>query len=135
MKATSFATIQDLRGFIAESLKFLSRETLAGLCAQITPLLTPDQLNQCLEKGDNGVGKWNDPTWQPDASPPIVALPLPHAPGTMVKVTLQGGQPFTAECKDRSPHDVVDLAPSALQAAGLGVDDQLLTSADVELLD
>lgn len=115
LKATSFATRQDLAAFSA--------------C--VTKGNTPDD---CLNVGDNGVGAWNDATWQTDAHPPIVAMPSPTAKHAMVSVTMNGK---TVDCivKDRSPQGVVDLAPSALVAFGLDPDTELSTIAEVEILD
>lgn len=112
MKATSFATRQDLAAFSACVTRGSSVE-------------------DCLNVGDNGVGKWGDATWEPDAVPPIVALPAPATRGSLWEVKFQG---ITKECvcKDRSPSGVVDFSPSALKAFGLSPDDELLSTADVE---
>jgi hypothetical protein len=58
----------------------------------------------------------------------------PH--NTLVKVTLAigHGQPFVCIVKDRGPSGTIDLAPSALLAAGLDADYELLTTAEVEVL-
>jgi hypothetical protein len=113
LKATSFATRQDLANF--------------GAC-----VTRGGSVQDCLNVGDNGVGAWGDPTWEPNAIPPIVAMPSPTPKHALVNVTMNGK---TVECivKDRSPHGVVDLSPSALKAFGLDPDTELLTQADVEI--
>lgn len=113
LKATSFATRQDLAAFSACVTKGGSTQ-------------------DCLSVGDNGVGAWNDPTWEPDASPPIVALPSPFQKHQMVSVTMNG-QMHECIVKDRAPDGVVDLSPSALKAFGLDPDTELSTTANVEL--
>lgn len=114
LKATSFATRQDLAAF--------------GAC-----VTKGNTVEDCLNVGDNGVGAWNDPTWHVDAIPSIVAMPSPTPRNTLVNVTMNGK---TVECivKDRSPQGVVDLAPSALKAFGLDPDAELLGQAIVEVL-
>lgn len=116
LRATSFATRQDLAAF--------SAAVTAGKTVQ-----------QAIDDddGDNGVGAWNDPTWPPEAKPPIVAMPAPIPRGTIVDVTMNGG---TVQCvvKDRSPQGVVDLSPSALRAFGLASDTDLNTTAEVQVV-
>lgn len=114
LKATSFATRQDLAAF--------------SVCVS-----KGNTVNDCLNVGDNGLGAWGDQTWEPTANPPIVAMPLPTAKHAMVAVTMNGK---TVDCitKDRSPAGVVDFAPSALIAFGLAPDTELLSTAEVELL-
>src|ERR1700731_1878850 len=105
LKATSFATRQDLAAF----------------AKAVTDGMTPQE---ALSVGDNGVGAWNDATWEVDAIPPIVAMPSPTPHNAMVNVAMKGK---TVECivKDRSPSGVVDLSPSALKAFGLDPDTEL----------
>lgn len=114
MKCTSFSTRQDLAAFSACVTK-------------------GNTVDDCLSVGDNGVGAWNQPTWQLNAKPPIVAMPSPTPKNALVNVTMNGK---TVQCitKDRSPSGVVDLAPSALMAFGLDPDTELLSTADVELV-
>lgn len=114
LKSTSFATRQDLAAF--------AKAVTDGMTAE-----------EALSVGDNGVGEWQDSTWEPDANPPIVAMPSPTPRNTMVSVTMRGKM---VECivKDRSPAGVVDLAPSALKAFGLDPDTELLDEAIVEVL-
>lgn len=114
LRATSFATRQDLAAFSA--------------C--VTKGNTTDD---CLNVGDNGVGAWNDPTWKLDSNPPIVAMPSPTPKNAMVSVAMNGK---TIRCitKDRSPSGVVDLAPSALIAFGLNPDTELDSTAEVLIL-
>lgn len=114
LRATSFATRPDLASF--------------GAC-----VTKGNSVQDCLNVGDNGVGMWNDPTWELDASPPIVAMPAPTPKHALVNVTMNGK---TVQCivKDRSPQGVVDFAPSALIAFGLPPDTELSSTAEVDLL-
>lgn len=116
LRATSFATRQDLGRF--------ARAVTDG-----------KTISQALAVGDNGVGAWNDNTW-PVAGVPIVALPPSIAKHNRnVLVCLEGStKSFTAYCRDKSPEGVIDLAPSALKAAGLDPDTELSTTATVTLL-
>lgn len=112
LKATSFATRQDLAAFSACVTK-------------------GNSVNDCLNVGDNGVGAWNEQTWEPHSMPPIIAMPSPAAKDSLWNVTMNG-ETVQCICKDRSPSGVVDLAPSALKAFGLDPDTELLSTADVE---
>lgn len=107
-RATSFATLKDLRGYIK--------------C-----LLNGGSETHCYNYGDNGTGAWSDNTAQLQI--PMVALP-PHVAvhNKMVRVTLeasQGTNVFIAKCCDKAPDGVIDLNPAALVAAGLPSDCEL----------
>lgn len=104
MKATSFATRQDLARF----------------CESVTRDLPKDSriLERALAIGDNGVGEWGDACWHLTAPRPIVALPLPYHQGDLITLTLPNRKPIICVCLDRSPAGVIDLSPSALVAAG-----------------
>jgi hypothetical protein len=85
--------------------------------------------------GDNGVGKWADPTWKP-LGDPICALPAPLAVHNQVVLVRLPGSARGARCfvRDVSPVGVVDLNPAALVALGLDPDDDLkVEGATVEL--
>lgn len=103
MKATSFATRQDLAAF----------------CRLVTNGMSPDD---ALAYGDNGVGAWKDPCWHV-SGPPICALPSPYQHNQQVKVTIpQLGKSVVCVVADRAPKGVVDLNPAALKAFGLDPD-------------
>lgn len=106
MKATSFATRQDL----AEFCKLVTN----GMSA-----------HEALNFGDNGVGAWQDPCWMPHG-PAICALPHPWNHNQQVRVTIpQLNKSVVCIVRDRSPSGVVDLNPAALLAFGLGADDDI----------
>lgn len=114
-RATSFATYQDLVGYIK--------------C-----LLGGDSETHCYNYGDNGVGASGKTTAQ--IHTPMVALPAHSALGKHVSITLQAGfghgEPFIAEVADIGPEGVIDLNPAALIAAGLPEDKELSCSASWE---
>jgi hypothetical protein len=125
-KATSFATPQDLRGYIK--------------CRD-----NGGSINHCFSYGDNGEGCFGDDTWNRNG-PTMVALPATdmiekwgskaEARGKKVRVTLKGSSDsFIAECRDQSPDGVIDFNPASLQAAGLEFDAELSTTADWEWID
>lgn len=106
-KATSFATLKDLRGYI--------------VC-----LLAGGSETHCYSKGDNGEGAWGDITAQ--LHTPYVALPesvAVHNKSVRVLLEMEGARPFYALCGDKGPDGVIDLNPAALQAAGLPTDTEL----------
>ena len=103
MKATSFATRQDLANF----------------CRLVTNGMSPQH---ALNYGDNGVGAWKDPCWHV-SGPPICALAAPWQHNQEVNVTIpQLNKTVTCIVQDRSPEGVVDLNPAALKAFGLDPD-------------
>lgn len=107
MKATSFATRQDLAKFAAAVTRGKTVE-------------------QAFAVGDNGVGAWGDPTWMPEG-PAICALPRPWGRNQKVRVTIhQLNKSVVCLVRDRAPAGVVDLNPAALKEFGLNPD------ADVE---
>ena len=116
-RATSFATLKDLHGYIK--------------C-----LLDGHTESYCYNFGDNGEGAWGDITAQ--LHTPMVALPPAEmrarwgstkgAHGKSVIVTLNGqghGHSFVAVVADIGPPHVIDLNPAALAAAGLPTDTEL----------
>ncbi len=107
MKATSFATRQDLARFAANVTHGQSVE-------------------EALNTGDNGVGAWGDPCWHVN-DVPICALPPPWTHNQQVNVTIpQLNKTVVCFVRDRSPSGIVDLNPSTLKAFGLDPD------ADIE---
>lgn len=123
-RATSFATLKDLRGYI-ECRDNGGSQTF------------------CLNKGDNGEGMWGDNTAQLDVA--MVAIPtsemkkkwgsIKAARGRIVRLRLLGAghkKWFNAECRDAGPIGVIDLNPAALVAAGLPSDTELSTTAEWE---
>ena len=103
MKATSFATRQDL----------------AAYCQAVTDGVSP---TEALKYGDNGVGAWNDPTWDPNGVA-ICALPKPWKHNDEVRVIIpQLNKSVVCLVRDRGPSGVVDLNPAALKAFGLDPD-------------
>lgn len=125
-KATSFATLKDLVGYIK--------------CRNGGGSITG-----CYLKGDSGVGAWNDVTAQLDV--PMVALPPSEmvkkwgqsklARGKKVRVRLLSsghGNEFVCEVRDKGPNGVIDLNPAALVAAGLPSDTELSVTANWEWL-
>lgn len=108
MKATSFATRQDLAAF----------------CRAVTHGQTP---REALAVGDNGMGAWGDATWH-TTGVPICALARSVAGhNARIKVTLSVGhrQPFVCFVRDVAPAGIIDLNPAALIAAGLDADTEL----------
>lgn len=120
LRATSFATRQDLAAF-ARFIEDAPADMSVSRARRLAYAV-----------GDNGVGAWGDPTWL-DGGMPIVALPPSLARhNRQVLVTLKGSKvSFTAYCRDKAPEGVIDLAPSALRAAGLDPDTSLSTTATV----
>ena len=111
-KATSFSTRQDIARY-AECV------------------YNGGDKDECLNVGDNGIGEWNDPMWNP-AGTPWVALPKGigiHNKQLKVILAVGHGQPFICVCGDISPAGVIDLTPAALIAAGLDPDYELLSTA------
>lgn len=107
MKATSFATRQDLAEF--------ARRVTRGM----SPV-------EALNYGDNGVGAWQDPCWHVTGDP-ICALPHPWVHNQQVTVTIpQLNKSVVCFVRDRAPSGIVDLNPAALKAFGLDPD------ADIE---
>jgi len=121
-KATSFATYQDLVGFIK--------------CLQ-----KGNSSDYCYNYGVNGEGASGKVTAQRNI--PMCALNSAdlHAKwgsttaawGKLVRVKLIGmghGDEFEAEVADLGPHGVIDLNPAALISAGLPEDTNLSCSAE-----
>ena len=108
MKATSFATRQDLAAFARRAAQFLTRS----------------QLDECLSVGDQGIGAWGDATWHTTGQP-MCALPHPWQHNERVRVTIP--QLGSVEClvMDRAPTGVVDLNPAALFALCLPPDEDI----------
>ncbi len=112
-KLTSFATYQDLVGYIK--------------CLQ-----DGNSSEFCYRKGDNGVGASGKTTAQ--IRVPMVAIPTSEmkakwgstsaAWGKKVKVTLKGKSAI-CEVADIGPKGVCDLNPAALIALGLPQDMEL----------
>lgn len=116
-RATSFATLRDLRGYI-------------------NCLLRGGSESGCYNYGDNGTGSWGDVTAQ--LQTPMCALPPAEmtkqwgssvkARGKKVLVMFNFGgmmRTVVCECRDKGPSGVVDLNPAALQQAGLSSDTEL----------
>lgn len=115
-RATSFATPQDLRGYIK------CRDAGGSPAA-------------CLSKGDNGEGAWGDETWVLDVA--ICALPRTvarHNARVRVLLTAGHGEAFECLCRDIAPSGVIDLNPGALTAAGLALDTELSCDAQWEFV-
>lgn len=112
MRATSFATYKDLRGYI--------KCLVAGGSAR-----------GCLAKGDNGTGAWGANTAQTKV--PMCALPPGlGGNGTKVKVTIiSSGKTVICERRDIGPRGVVDLNPAALLALGMSQETELSTPATI----
>lgn len=123
LRATSFATRQDLAAYIA----CRDGGSTSGHCTS-----TPGG-------GDNGQGMWGDPTWRTDRA--YCALgPSLRKKHQRVRVTLtQNGSLIgnTFECLqgDGGNEGVIDLNPGSLKLAGLDPDTELDCSAEVEFLD
>ena len=113
-RATSFATLRDLRAFIG--------------C-----LRKGNTFRDCLQVGDNGTGAWGDNT--ATLRVPLVALPAAElidrwgssaaGRGKMVRVEVENCIPFHATVGDIAPAGIIDLNPAALVAAGLPSDCEL----------
>jgi hypothetical protein len=114
-KATSFATLKDLEGYIR--------------CLQAGKSSTA-----CYQFGDNGRGAWGDLTAQ--LKTPMCALPPEAmirrwgtsrlARGKKVAVYLTRlRKEVVCEVRDKGPNNVVDLNPAALLAVGLPSDTEL----------
>ena len=159
-RATSFATLKDLRGYIK--------------CRD-----NGGSQRFCLNKGDNGEGMWGDNTAQLDV--PMVALPVSEMKKKWGNTSSARGKPvrlrllrlsetaskkyataagklkkakgmnriphirvmanfanvghglwFTAQCRDGGPAGVIDLNPAALESAGLKSDTELSATAEWE---
>lgn len=117
-KMTSFATYQDLVGYIK------CRNGGGGE-------------NGCYARGDSGIGAWGDVTAQ--LKVPMCALPPEAmirrfgtsrgARGAKVLVWIDGiAKPVVCECRDKGPEGVCDLNPAALMAFGLPQDLELRKS-------
>lgn len=114
-RATSFATLKDLEGYIR--------------CLQ-----AGNSSTFCYRKGDNGRGAWGDLTAQ--LKVPMAAL-SPEAMirqfgssrlarGKKILVTLtNGAREVICEVRDKGPSGVVDLNPAALEKLGLPSDTEL----------
>ncbi len=112
-KLTSFATYQDLVGYIKCLQKGNSSEF-------------------CYNRGDNGVGASGKTTAQ--IQTPMVAVPTSemkkkwgstrNAWGKKIEVTC-GTRKATAECADIGPEGVCDLNPAMLIAMGWPQDQEL----------
>ena len=108
----------------ARATSFATRQDLARFARCVTEGGTP---KHCLNVGDNGVGAWDDSTWNPEG-PAICALPAGIAVhNKKVRVTLSIGHknPFECICRDVGPPGVIDLNPAALIAAGLDPDEDI----------
>jgi hypothetical protein len=114
-RATSFATLKDLEGYIR--------------CLQSGKSST-----RCYSYGDNGRGAWGDLTAQ--LKVPMCALPPEAmirqfgnsrlARGKKILVTLTGrAREVICEVRDKGPNGVVDLNPAALEKLGLPSDTEL----------
>lgn len=122
-RATSFATYQDLVGYI--------RCRNAG-----------GSIEGCLSKGDNGIGAWGDVTAQ--VHTPMCAVPTAEmrrkwgsanfARGKRISVVIDGIGSVVCEVRDKGPRGVVDLNPAALVALGLPQDRELNVPATWEWL-
>jgi len=117
LKATSFATRQDLAAF--------AHAVVQGKSPR-----------EALSVGDNGVGAYGDATWR-ITPPAIVALArsvASHNQVVSVKLLDAGhGNEFDAVVRDIAPAGIVDLNPAALIAAGLMPDTELSATAVVTL--
>lgn len=125
LRATSYATRQDLAAYIA------CRDG-GGSSSHCTS--TPGG-------GDNGVGAWEDATWRTDQEWCALGPSLTQQHRSM-RVTLfskttgaQLGVPFECEQGDKGDEGVIDLNPGCLKAAGLDPDTELDATAQVEFLD
>lgn len=122
LRATSFATRQDLAAYI----KCRDAGNTASHCTS-----TPGG-------GDNGEGKWGDPTWRTDRAYCALGPSLRKKHGrvrvtlTLLDVTLD---PFECIQGDGGDEGIIDLNPGALKLAGLDPDIELDCSAEVEFLD
>lgn len=120
-KATSFATLKDLKGYIQCLLKGGSE-------------------SHCYSYGDNGEGAWGENTAQLDV--PMCAV----SPSDMIaqwgSVSVAHGKkilvifPFAGllrsvvcQVGDKAPDGVVDLNPAALQEANIPSDTELSVQA------
>lgn len=120
-RATCFAGLKDLRGYIK--------------C-----LLDGGSETYCYSKGDNGEGAWGDITATTETA--MVAVPpsemrkkwgsTKEARGKLVRLTVQGHKPITAEVRDKAPEGVIDLNPGALLALGLPLHTELNAPATWE---
>jgi hypothetical protein len=112
-RATSFATLKDLEGYIR--------------CLQ-----SGKSSDTCYDYGDNGRGAWGDLTAQ--IRKPMVAIPTlemrkkwgnPNvARGKFIKLTI-GDKTHRVEVRDKGPSGVVDLNPAALILFGYPIDMEL----------
>lgn len=120
-RATSFATLKDLEGYIRCLQRGNSSKT-------------------CYLYGDNGRGAWGDLTAQ--LKTPMCALSSASmaaqwgtsakARGKLVLVKFRWGgkdREVLCECRDKGPAGVVDLNPAALLKAGLPTDTELNVTA------
>ncbi|MGZ5506917.1 MAG: hypothetical protein ACXWKH_11115 [Limisphaerales bacterium] len=109
---------------------FATRQDLANFCRAI---MKGKNWRQALSIGDNGIGAWDTPTWDPDG-PPMCALPkgIARAHGQF-KITMpESITPAIVSCEDISPPGIVDLNPAALKALGFHPDTDLkLDNVDV----
>jgi hypothetical protein len=107
-RATSFATRRDLAAF--------------AICVS-----SGESVRHCLSVGDNGVGKWNEPTWKPhgDAICALHHSIARHNAIVVVQLSIGHKRPFRCFVRDVSPVGVIDLNPAALIAAGLDQDADL----------
>jgi hypothetical protein len=113
-KITCFATLSDLRNYIAEIERGVS-------------------LKDALRKGDNGKGASGKITAQYHT--PMVALPrvviegkfgnLKKAWGAKVKVSIRYKKDVVAEVADIGPPGICDINPAALVAMGYSPDEMI----------
>jgi hypothetical protein len=115
MRATSFATYKDLKGYI-------------------NCLVKGGSARGCLRVGDNGTGAWGANTAQ--TKTPMCALPPGlGGNGTKVKVRItSSGRSVICERRDIGPKGVVDLNPAALLALGMSQETELSTPATIEFV-
>lgn len=115
MRATSFATYKDLKGYI-------------------NCLVRGGGAKSCLWKGDNGTGAWGANTAQTHT--PMCALPSGlGGNGTKVKVRIvSSGKTVICARRDIGPKGVVDLNPAALLALGMSQETELSTPATIEFV-
>lgn len=125
LRATSYATRQDLAAYIA----CRDGGGSSGHCTS-----TPGE-------GDNGVGAWGDATWRTDQAWCALGLSL-TVKHRSVRVTLfskttgvQIGTSFECAQGDKGDEGIIDLNPGCLKAAGLDPDTELDATAQVEFLD